>query len=339
MATVSLRTVALQKALSQQGVTEAPANTNNVQYWDWWGNQDGAVQSWEILGAWCAAFVSWAFAEAGAPLPEMQKAGRPGFVGVPIGTAWAINHGETVQDPQPGDIVIYSWYPITWDNGYPWVWYGGQWVIAGDHVGIVDHIEGNTVWSIEGNTSVNASQDNGGAVLLRNRPMSQVAVFWRPSTGTIDVSQINAGGFQPASVPPVASSAISTVLEDNSMIHEATKRPTMFNYEGVDWEVHDIYHATIDGTVLPGGKVAQHSALVIAPLDPGTAAGGQHVVHVFKSGERVNAGKVEPFFGVQKVTLAQYGAWVLTDVAGRWTVLARPHQPVHVFVREISYLV
>lgn len=337
MALVSLRTVALQKALSQQGVTEAPANSNNVMYWDWWGNRDGAVQDWEVLGAWCAAFVSWAYAEAGAPLPEIQKAGRPGFVGCPTGLKWAIDNGENVQSPQPGDIVFYSWYPIVWDKGYPWVWYGGQWVIAGDHVGIVDHTEGRTVWSIEGNTSVNGSQDNGGVVLLRPRDISQVAIFWRPKTGTIDVSQIPVGGPVAPPAAPVASSALTYVLEDNSMIHNAVKRPGLFHYNGIDYEAHDIYHATIDGTPLPGGKVAQHSALVIAPVDPSTTAGNGHKVLVFKAGERVKDGAVEPFFGVQEITLASYGAWVMTDVAGRWTVLSRPDQPVAVFVRELSY--
>lgn len=143
---------------------------------------------------------------------------------------------------------------------------------------------------------------------------------------------------------PLGPAVISTsgdartlVLEDNFMIHNAVKRQGLFNYEGVDWEVYDILHATIDGTPL-GTKVIQHSALVVAPVDPATTANGGHTVVVFKSGERYSNGKIEPTFGVEKITLQPYGAWKVTDVAGRWTVLSRPNQPVHVFVRELSYL-
>ncbi len=333
--------------MTQQDVTEAPFGSNNVIYWDWWGNQNGAVQDWEVLGAWCAAFVSWAYAKAGAPLPEIQKAGRPGFVGVPVGLAYALKAGEVVNDPQPGDIVFYSWYSVVWENGWPWVWYGGRWVTAGDHVGIVHHVEPGVIWSIEGNTSVNASQDNGGAVLLRNRNASQAVAFWRPKAGTIDTSQIVPSGtddlLAPAIVPnPTTSPAPAghdiTVLEDNSMIHNAVERPGLFNYDGVDYVAKDIYYAPIDGTVLPGGKVAVHSAIVMAPEDPQSANNG-HTVHLFKVGEKVVSGAVQPAFEQEQVTLATYGAWRLMNMAGRITVLHRPDQPTQVFVRELSYLV
>lgn len=142
----------------------------------------------------------------------------------------------------------------------------------------------------------------------------------------------------PDVLAPASSTATNAVLEDNFMIHNAVKRPGYFIYEGVTYEVFDILHATIDGTPL-GSKVLQHSALVVAPVDPATTANGGHTVVVFKSGESFKDGKPQQTFGVEKITLAPYGAWRMTDVAGRWTVLSRPDQPVHVFVRELSYLV
>lgn len=178
---------ALEVARTQLGVMEAPANSNNVSYWDWWGDRDGAVESWEILGAWCAAFVSWCYAEAGAPLAELQTPGRPGFVGVQAGVAKAVRSKETTNSPQPGDIVLYSWLPVEWRDGLPMVWYQNGWVTAGDHTGLVDHVDSSTVWSLEGNTSALGSQDNGGAVLLRARPRSQVICFWHPPQADIQV--------------------------------------------------------------------------------------------------------------------------------------------------------
>lgn len=162
----------LAKAVSQLGVTEDPPNSNNVPYWNAWrGN----------YGSWCAAFVSWCYTEAGAPLPPIESAN--GFKFVPYGVTYAIRHGETTDKPQPGDVALFSWSPPTWEGGYPWVMENGRWVQAGDHTGIVEADNGDgTVTCIEGNTSLNGSQDNGGAVLRRTRDKGLVVAFWHPAT-------------------------------------------------------------------------------------------------------------------------------------------------------------
>lgn len=175
--------VALREAAA--GVKEYPPGTNNVKYWAPWGSN---------LGAWCYAFVTWCCEQAGAPLPRAQP---HGIAGVQVGVAYSMNrpaevvcafdtNGNVVMgDPracQPGDIVHFSWLRISWENGWPWVLEGGRWVTAGDHVGLFHSwASGGVMNTVEGNTSVNGSQDNGGAVLVRQRPTGVVINVWRPA--------------------------------------------------------------------------------------------------------------------------------------------------------------
>lgn len=62
--------------------------------------------------------------------------------------------------PQPGWLVFYHWKL----DGHP------------NHVGMVDHAEGNTLHTIEFNTSdpQHASESNGGAVALKERQLGHV---------------------------------------------------------------------------------------------------------------------------------------------------------------------
>ena len=185
---MGIREEIIRIAASQDGMTEDPPNSNSIPYWDWWANGDGVVEAWEINGPWCGAFVSWVYDQAGAPLPPIQR-DRGGFMAVAKGTEYAFWAGEIVQgDPLPGDIALYSWYPITWgEGGYPWVWWTDPatgrsgWYTAGDHTGIFERMEGDAYMCWEGNTSIYASQDNGGSVHCRPRYDSDIIYFWRPA--------------------------------------------------------------------------------------------------------------------------------------------------------------
>lgn len=78
---------------------------------------------------WCAEFVSWAAAQAGAPLGD----GGAGFRSVAALTDWAARTGRLLpasSTPQPGDLILF-----------------------GDrHVGIVEAVEPNgTIDTVEGN--------------------------------------------------------------------------------------------------------------------------------------------------------------------------------------------
>jgi hypothetical protein len=138
-------------ARSQVGRTEDPPNSNLCSpYTDAWGP-----------GAWCAMFVSWCCQQAGVPVPAIN--GPAGFSYCPDGQANAYATGHATVDPEPGDILIFSWEPWYLD-GIAYCSYGVYaGAPAGDHTGF---------WvgpgvTIEGNTS-QSSWDNGGAVMERH---------------------------------------------------------------------------------------------------------------------------------------------------------------------------
>lgn len=166
----------LAMARSQIGVTESPAGSNNVPYWDWYGGN---------YGSWCACFVSWCDWHAGYPCCAIDSA--KGFILVSNGTVHSYPEGEALPTDMlyPGCTVLFSWYPWSFVGGVPTITDGGEWDgwIAGDHTGIfaywIDRGSGQFA-CVEGNTS-QSSWDNGGAVLERtDRFTSQVCGWWEP---------------------------------------------------------------------------------------------------------------------------------------------------------------
>lgn len=79
---------------------------------------------------------------------------------------WAIKNKLKVSKsntPKRGDIILFDFN----HNG------------TSDHVGFVLSAKGNTIYTVEGNTSL-TSNDNGGCVMKRTRNKSQVSYFVRP---------------------------------------------------------------------------------------------------------------------------------------------------------------
>lgn len=116
-------------ALSQVG------NVGGEPYWSWYGF-DSRVE-------WCACFVSWCANESGVPIPKFSRCVD--------GVAWFKGQGlwqSGSYSPQPGDIIFFDW-----DTG------GGQDGIP-DHVGIVEKVEGGTVYTIEGNSFGDSCRQN-----------------------------------------------------------------------------------------------------------------------------------------------------------------------------------
>lgn len=115
----------LDAARSQLGVREATGNNDGVPAQRYSNGQNVP---------WCANFVSWAFREAGHPLPGNQVAiGSCDTMAAELRRAGRLyRKGE--QTPQPGDVIFF---------GTP-----------GDltHVGIVERVEGGRVYTIEGNS-------------------------------------------------------------------------------------------------------------------------------------------------------------------------------------------
>ena len=78
--------------------------------------------------------------------------------------AWFEANGQRVSNPQPGDIIFFKFKTNNRRT---------------NHVGLVIGVKGNTISTIEGNTSIN-SDDNGGSVMVRERSKNIVA-YGRPA--------------------------------------------------------------------------------------------------------------------------------------------------------------
>jgi len=128
---------------------------NLVPYWDWWTKCTGQHNQG---ASWCACFVSWVFAQAGASSLIAAK-NKFGFIYCPDAVNYFKKKNQLIKPESalPGDIILFDW------NG------------AGiaDHVGIVESNNKTFLTTIEGNTSpegaVGASQQNGGGVYERKR--------------------------------------------------------------------------------------------------------------------------------------------------------------------------
>ena len=151
---------ALNEATRHIGVKEDPPGSNRTAFGEWFG-ENGVP--------WCNIFVSYCF-QLGAGYTICDGVAGPGVVPgkgcayVPTTEHWLSASGMWVgrTDPQPGDIAIFNW-----DGGQP------------DHIGIVQQVHGNGIFTtVEGNTSA-SSNSNGGEVMQRLRHISQVDGFGR----------------------------------------------------------------------------------------------------------------------------------------------------------------
>lgn len=148
----------IDRAKNEIGVHESPPNSNNVKYNTWFYGHPVSGSAYP----WCAVFISWLFkAEQGlckktASCVDMLD--------------WFEKRGQIVKNPQAGDIVFFK---FSTNNRRT------------NHVGLVVSVGGNTINTIEGNTSV-SNQSNGGMVMQRNR-YSNIVAYARPKyqTGTL----------------------------------------------------------------------------------------------------------------------------------------------------------
>lgn len=107
-------------ALSQVG------NVGGEIYWRWYGFNSRVE--------WCACFVSWCYAQAGATEPKFSGCTSGGM-------GWFQSHGQWADrnytDIAPGDAIFFDWDGSS----------------DADHVGIVVGVENGTVYTVEGNSS------------------------------------------------------------------------------------------------------------------------------------------------------------------------------------------
>ena len=162
-------------AVSQIGVMERPANTNNVKY-------NTAYYGKTVYGgsySWCAVFEWWCGREAAEkyggmnPIPKNANAayGQDEIVSKK-GGKWILKKTTSTQKRydalskyKKGDIVCFDF---------------GAMDAYRDHTGIVHHVDGNYVVTIEGNTSKSGSQSNGGRVCKKWRYYKEICSCARP---------------------------------------------------------------------------------------------------------------------------------------------------------------
>ena len=103
-------------------------NKGGKKFWSWYGFKSRVE--------WCACFVSWCEAQCG----YIKEGITPKFAACDDGAAWFKSKKQWQKagyKPMPGDIIFFDWQ----GDGHP------------DHVGIVEKCDGNTVFTIEGNSS------------------------------------------------------------------------------------------------------------------------------------------------------------------------------------------
>lgn len=143
---------AIRLAKHELGVSEYPANSNNVKYNTWYYGR--LVQG--SAYPWCAVFISYIFKDS----PNLVKK----TASCQEMLEWFEQHGRIVTHPQPGDIVFFKFSTNKRRT---------------NHVGLVIDANGSIFTTIEGNTSTK-SDDNGGSVMERRRSMKNVVAFARP---------------------------------------------------------------------------------------------------------------------------------------------------------------
>ena len=153
----------IETAKLELGVTENPPGSNRVKYWDAY---DPKTQG----QPWCVCFLWWVFQQAGE---RMAFFGGGKTASCSVLLRWYKEQGLTVpvEDVQVGDIVILNFHGTKDTEHCGLVTEVNRWAVTRELM---------QIQTIEGNTSVNGSQDNGGMVAEKTRYPSQIVAVCRP---------------------------------------------------------------------------------------------------------------------------------------------------------------
>ena len=149
----------LKVAAKEIGVREgrdSNGNWNNrVKYNDWYANHPSIKNPVFRTTAWCAVFVSWVANQVG-----MLGTAIPMHAWTPSGLSWFRTRGLVTQGKgaKAGD-VFYIYYPSK-----------GR--VA--HVGFVERVDGNYIYTIEGNTNTSGSSQGNGVYRLKRKITSNL---------------------------------------------------------------------------------------------------------------------------------------------------------------------
>ena len=146
----------LDIARGELGTVEFPPNSNRVKY-------NTAYYGREVSGSaypWCAAFVWWCFAQAGAG-SLYYDGGKTAY----CPALMAYHRSQEVRgDYRPGDVIFFN--------------FSGKSNAA--HVGICESWDGRRITTIDGNTGT-GNEANGGAVMRRTRDKKHIVGAYRPA--------------------------------------------------------------------------------------------------------------------------------------------------------------
>lgn len=145
---LSQRSSLVDVAISQIGYKEYQGNNNMYGVWYGMNNQP-----------WCDIFVSWCAHEA-----KIQEL-IPKSSYVPDRLTYYKQRNAYFKrgsyTPKPGDLVLFDFN----NNGTP------------DHIGIVEKVQGNTLYTIEGNTTGSGESSNGDGVYRKSRSLTSSGVL------------------------------------------------------------------------------------------------------------------------------------------------------------------
>ena len=180
----------LATAASQIGVVESPFGSNRQKYGAWYG-MNGAP--------WCDMFISWVF----GMIPGGSGAIGGKYAYCPYHLGWFQRNGRLFRSPAVGDIVFYRFPGMD---------------VTG-HIGIVERVlSGGRIQTIEGNTSANGSQNNGGGVCRKIRSSSAyISGYGRPYYSTITSTPSHPS--RGSSRPPIGSRSVSQVKYIQWAVH------------------------------------------------------------------------------------------------------------------------
>lgn len=123
---------------------------------------------------WCDVFVDWLFITTFGKETAMKMLYQP-YKGLGAGCTYSAqyykNNGAWYTSPKAGDQIFFAYS----NDGY-------------DHTGIVVKVEGDRVYTIEGNTSGGSGVvDNGGGVFEKSYPLGyyQIGGYGRPNYSLI----------------------------------------------------------------------------------------------------------------------------------------------------------
>lgn len=163
----------LQIAKSQLGYAEKAGGY--TKYGDWYGKHVGQEAAFQNA-PWCDMFLAWAADKAGVG----DQAGE--FASTPEHAVWFAHHGAWGHRPEPGAFAFYSFS-------------GGTSIADIEHVGLVEKVDGRTLFTIE----ANHNNHLGRAI----RDVSQVVGYGYPSK--VQVADTPANRYVPRHSAPAPS--------------------------------------------------------------------------------------------------------------------------------------